>query len=43
MAVENFPRPSVLTPGMWVLYVDYIEATPWNCRVPQDRGYTSMC
>lgn len=42
MAVENFLRPSVLTPGMWVLYVDYIEVAPWNYRVPQDRVYTSI-
>jgi hypothetical protein len=38
MAVENLLRPSVLTPGAWVLYVDYIEAAPWNYRVPQDRN-----
>jgi hypothetical protein len=38
MAVENFLRPSVLTPGMWVLYVDYVEVAPWNYRVPQDRS-----
>ena len=38
MAVENFLRPAVLTPGTWVLYVDYIEVAPWNYRVPQDRA-----
>jgi hypothetical protein len=37
MAVENLLRPSVLAPGAWVLYVDDIEAAPWNLRVPQDR------
>ena len=33
MAVPIVPRPSVLTPGQSVLYVDYLEAAPWNQRV----------
>ncbi|MDY3562357.1 hypothetical protein R5W23_003823 [Gemmata sp. JC673] len=38
MAVENLLRPARLTPGAWVLYVDYIEVAPWNYRVPQNRA-----
>jgi hypothetical protein len=38
MAVENFLRPSTLTPNAWVLYVDFLEVAPWNYRVPQDRS-----
>jgi hypothetical protein len=38
MAVENLLRPSSLTPGAAVLYVDYLETAPWNYRVPQDRN-----
>jgi hypothetical protein len=37
MAVENLLRPSRLSPHASVLYVDYVEAAPWNYRVPQDR------
>lgn len=40
MASENFLRPSVLMPGSWVLYIDFLEVAPWNHRVPsaRDRG-----
>lgn len=34
MAVETLLRPSRLTPGGWVVYVDYVEAAPWNLAVP---------
>src|SRR5262245_200004 len=35
MAITRDPRPSVLTPGQSVLYVDYLEAAPWNQRAPE--------
>jgi hypothetical protein len=38
MAVENLLRPSRLTSGAWVLYLDYVEIAPWNVRVPLDRA-----
>lgn len=34
MAIPNMSRPSILTPGKMVLYVDYLEAAPWNQRSP---------
>lgn len=33
MAIPTLPRPSVLTPGQSILYVDYLETAPWNQRV----------
>lgn len=38
MAIENLLRRSELTPNTWLLYVDILEAAPWNYRVPQDRN-----
>ena len=37
MAVETMLRPSRLDPGRWVVYVDFLEAAPWNRREPPDR------
>lgn len=37
MAVETKLRPSYLNPSDWVVYVDFIEAAPWNLREPADR------
>jgi len=42
MAVENFLRPSQLTPTSWVLYVDYLEVAPWNYRLPQNRSVAAV-
>ncbi|MBX9627105.1 MAG: hypothetical protein K2X82_25105 [Gemmataceae bacterium] len=44
MAVQATLRPAVRTPGRWVLYVDYIEAAPWNLKVPgvQTRRYKAV-
>jgi hypothetical protein len=30
MAVETYLRRSALSPSAWALYVDFIEAAPWN-------------
>ena len=38
MAVETALRPSVLSRSGWVVYVDFIEAAPWNRREPADRN-----
>ena len=32
MAIDRIPRPALLSPGSAV-YVDYVEAAPWNLRV----------
>ncbi len=32
IALDRSSRPAVLTPGEAVVYVDYIEAAPWNLR-----------
>lgn len=37
MAVEVQPRPAVFPPAGPVLYVDYLEAAPWNLRRPVQR------
>lgn len=34
MALRTELRAAVITPGQWVMYVDYIEAAPWNQRAP---------
>ncbi|VTU00489.1 Putative uncharacterized protein OS=Mesorhizobium alhagi CCNWXJ12-2 GN=MAXJ12_24667 PE=4 SV=1 [Gemmataceae bacterium] len=34
MAVPLQPRAAVLTPGERLLYVDYLEVSPWNQRSP---------
>lgn len=41
MAAETLLRPSRLAPGGWVVYVDYVEAAPWNLAVQgvQDPRY----
>ncbi len=38
MAVETLLRPSILSEGGWVVYVDYVETAPWNYRIPGDRS-----
>jgi hypothetical protein len=37
MALDIRSRPSYLTPGLWVTYVDFVEAAPWNRREPPNR------
>lgn len=37
MAVQTSLRPSQLSPGHWILYVDFVEAAPWNRREPPRR------
>jgi hypothetical protein len=34
IALDRSPRPAILTPGRSVLYIDCIEAAPWNLRAP---------
>jgi hypothetical protein len=34
MAIPDRPRPSVLTPGESIVYVDYLESAPWNQIAP---------
>jgi hypothetical protein len=34
MAIAPDPRAAVLTPGQSVLYVDFLEAAPWNQHAP---------
>jgi hypothetical protein len=34
MAIPTRPRAATLSPGESVLYVDYLEAAPWNQRAP---------
>ena len=34
MATKAQPRVAVLAPGQVVVYVDYLEAAPWNQRAP---------
>jgi hypothetical protein len=34
MAIPARPRPAFLTPGQSLVYVDYLEAAPWNQRAP---------
>jgi len=38
MALNTLLRPSILSPGGWVVYVDYVEKAPWNFRVPSNRN-----
>lgn len=38
MALETKLRPSALDPTNWVVYVDFVEAAPWNRREPPDRN-----
>lgn len=34
MATKSLPRPALLAPGQAVVYIDYLEAAPWNQRAP---------
>lgn len=33
LALKTRLRRSILNPGQWVLYVDYIETAPWNLNI----------
>ncbi len=37
MAVETSLRRCSLSPSDWLVYVDYLEAAPWNRREPPDQ------
>jgi hypothetical protein len=39
MALETKLRSSALRPSTWIVYVDFVEAAPWNRREPPDRRH----
>ncbi len=43
MALPLQPRPATLTPGERLVYVDYLEAAPWNQRSPVPPAAISRC